>query len=181
MDNQGKDKAPASSSSSPSGDPPVNWLGIPAQPEVRYRLQVIVDAMATQYPDRPQPTLAELTAIARQLGFVNHDGSVNHNAPIPGGSTSIPSVVYDNTAIAANEQIIETPRGEDAGLHAIINSLKAQIPQHNPPTLAELKEIMRELKLGFPLREFDLAAILQRWGEGKGLKLNLGVKTGKKE
>jgi hypothetical protein len=158
-----------------------SWVSIPAQADNKYSLQSLVDAMASQYPDRPQPTPQELQAIARRLGFVNPDGSVNRDAPLPAGQASVPMVHYDRTGTTANEQIIETPRGEDAGFHAMIGSMRAQMPQREPPTLAELKEIASELGLGYPLGDFDLAAVLEAWGKRKGLELNLGVKTGKKE
>jgi hypothetical protein len=91
-------------------------------------------------------------------------------------------VILDTTGTTFNEQLIETPSAasEDNGFYAIINSMKAQMPEHGPPTLAELREIARSLGLGYPLGDFDLAAVLAGWGKEKGLKLNLGIKTGKK-
>jgi len=202
MDNQSNENASGSSSSSqnldpfnrltsvanktidppaPGGTQTPSWLSIPAQADGKYSLQALVDAMATQYPDLPQPTVQELLDIGRSLGFVNPDGSINHNAPIPAGQPSVPTVPYDNTGATFDEQLIETLGGDDNGFHAIINGMRSQMPQHEPPTLAELREIARSLGLGHPLEDFDLAAVLEAWGKKKGLELNLGVKTGRNE
>ncbi|TVY78103.1 hypothetical protein LSUE1_G004806 [Lachnellula suecica] len=143
-----------------------------------YSMQAIVDAMAAQHPDRPQPTVPELLEIARSLGFLNPDGSVNHNAPIP---SQTPKVTYYTNIETSGMQTIETPAGEDNAFHAIIGSMKAQMPQQEPPTLAELREVARSLGLSPPFGNQDLAAVLESWGKTKGIKLGLGVSTGKKE
>ncbi|CZS94875.1 hypothetical protein WAI453_013483 [Rhynchosporium graminicola] len=98
----------------------------PCQAWRKPNLQAVVHAFATQYPDGPQPTLAELSAIARNLEkIVSPDGSFNHDAPIPTGTPSVPKVTYDDSGIKTSEHIVEIPHGDDAGLHTINGSVKS--------------------------------------------------------
>lgn len=157
----------------------VKWVGIPPSADGKYSLKTLIDAIATQHPDLPTPTHEQLLDNMRSKGFVNPDGSVNRDAPIPAGQPSIPTVTYDTSGRnTSNLKTVETPTGEDSGFYAIINSMKGQMPGIKPPTVAELREIARSLGLAPPYGDFDLAAVLEAWGKKNGHKLSLGVKKG---